>query len=395
MKFGGAMRASHEIAKGLAERGHELHLYRYKIDNKRVDLYGVPDEKANPLNFSDIATIYELIDPRPAHNKPSKLLGWKLEKTVKYVNLIQDLKYFQIRAKEDAKEIDIMNFDYIIAHLCCFTNAPLLLNYLQTPSIWYCHEPTRSLFETSELILDKNNNLLTRYYRQKRRIVELTTARKVGKVLCNSLFSREFIYRTYGIEAKICPLGVDTELFKPGNCIKKNQVICWGPLWPAKKLDFIVRSVSLIPEPIRPEVVFPWSRGSELYRKEIETLGISCNVKINLPQNLNDQQLVKYIHESKVCVYAAQMELLGLVPLEAMSAGLPVVGVKEGGVRETVLDKKTGFLCSRNEPEFAALLQRLLENDELREHMGTHAAEYIRDEWTWKITAEIIEDLIQ
>lgn len=394
IKFGGAMRASHEIAKGLALRGHELHLFRYRFDENRYDLYGVPKESENPLKFSSVATIHELPDPRPRHHSSSPILGWHIHKAIKTAQLLSDLKGSEQPAIADARTIDALGCDAVLLHPCCFTNAPLILKYLQTPSFWFCQEPTRSLFETTKELMDTGMGFFDRIYRKRRRGVEVSAASAASTVLCNSEFSREFIIRSYGIEAKVCRLGVDTEKFAPGNILKKNHVICWGPLWPGKGLDFIIRSVAKIPEGHRPKVVLPWSRGSDAYRAKLEAIGKELGVLIDFPKDLRDNELLVLIQGSKVCVYAPRMELLGLVALEAMSAGLPVVGVREGGLRETVLDESTGFLCERNETEFADRLLALLESDRLREKMGRRAAAYIRSEWKWGQTAQRIETLM-
>jgi len=383
MKFGGAMRASHEITCGLAERGHELHLFRYRFDERRRDLYGVPKESENPMKFSSYAKIHELPDPRPKHHYSPSAFGWRVLKTVKTTQLLRDFKVLEHHAAVDAGAINALGCDAVLLHLCCFTNAPLLLKYLRTTSFWFCQEPTRSLFDTSEQLLDTGMGFCDRAYRRKLRSVEISCAKAAGTILCNSAFSREFILRSYGAYAVVCRLGVDTAKFVSSNVPKKNQVICWGPLWPDKGLDFIIRSVARIPLKQRPKVMFPWIRGSDDYRAELETVSKGLGVDIDLPKGLSDKDLLILIHESKVCVYAPHLEPLGLVPLEAMVAGLPVVGVREGGVRETVLDGVTGFLCGRNENEFADRILTLLEDDGFREQMGSDAAAYVRREWTW------------
>ena len=389
------MRASHEMARGLAERGHDLHLFRYRFDERIYDLYGVPKESENPLDFSSYTTIHELPDPRPSRHAAPTVLGWQVHKALKTMQLLCDMKTFELRAAADAMAIDALGCDAVLLHLCCFTNAPLMLKYLQTPSFWFCQEPTRSLFETTEQLMDTGMGFCNRAYRRKRRSVEISCARAAGTILCNSEFSREFIIRSFDIEAKVCRLGVDTAKFIPGNVPKKNQVICWGPLWPAKGLDFIVRSVARISVQHRPRVVFPWARGSDAYHVELETLSKRLGVITEFPRGLSDHVLIILIQKSKVCVYAPRMELLGLVALEAMAAGIPIVAVREGGVRETVLDGVTGFLCGRDEQEFADRLLTLLEDNGLRERMGSEAAAYVRRDWTWEQTINQIEEIMQ
>jgi glycosyltransferase involved in cell wall biosynthesis len=74
-------------------------------------------------------------------------------------------------------------------------------------------------------------------------------------------------------------------------------------------------------------------------------------------------------------------EVFGLVVLEAMAAGLPVVATPEGGVPDMVRDGETGILVPRNNPEkLADALQRLLEDLELGRRMGRRGREIaIRD----------------
>ena len=82
------------------------------------------------------------------------------------------------------------------------------------------------------------------------------------------------------------------------------------------------------------------------------------------------------------------MEPFGLAPLEAMACGLPVVAVKEGGVRETVVDGVTGFLTQRDPEEFAECIRQLLENHNLRRQFGEQAREHVRAFWTWERAAQ-------
>jgi glycosyltransferase involved in cell wall biosynthesis len=81
-------------------------------------------------------------------------------------------------------------------------------------------------------------------------------------------------------------------------------------------------------------------------------------------------------------------EGLGLVFLEAMACGTPVVATRTGGVPEIVLDGETGLLVDRNEPaEIAAAIRTLLDNPELREAMGRRGQELAAN-YAWPRVAE-------
>lgn len=77
------------------------------------------------------------------------------------------------------------------------------------------------------------------------------------------------------------------------------------------------------------------------------------------------------------------MEPFGLVALEAMACGTPVVGIREGGVRESVVDGRTGRLVDRIPDDVAGAIDALVQHDELRERYGAAAADYVRQEWSW------------
>jgi glycosyltransferase involved in cell wall biosynthesis len=113
-----------------------------------------------------------------------------------------------------------------------------------------------------------------------------------------------------------------------------------------------------------------------------------------MPQGLDDKALLKHIHESKICVYAPHLEPFGLVPLEAMAAGLPVVGIREGGVRESVTHGVTGLICQREEQEFASAIRRLLVDSALRDTMSHNASDHVQRLWTWERTVDSVEECL-
>jgi glycosyltransferase involved in cell wall biosynthesis len=65
-----------------------------------------------------------------------------------------------------------------------------------------------------------------------------------------------------------------------------------------------------------------------------------------------------------------------------MACGTPVVAVKEGGVRESVIHNKTGILTQRDEHMFAHAVMELLSNKEKMGDMSRNAIECIEDYWT-------------
>ena len=65
-----------------------------------------------------------------------------------------------------------------------------------------------------------------------------------------------------------------------------------------------------------------------------------------------------------------------------MACGTPVVAVKEGGVRETVIHKKTGLLIDRDEELFGEAITKMLSKDYKRYDMGKKSVKTVQNYWT-------------
>jgi len=89
---------------------------------------------------------------------------------------------------------------------------------------------------------------------------------------------------------------------------------------------------------------------------------------------LHGEELAQAYASSDVFVFPSTTETLGLVLLEAMASGLPVIAADSGPTREQVEHGATGFLFDPSRPSaFVEAALALLGNDALRESAGTHA----------------------
>lgn len=95
---------------------------------------------------------------------------------------------------------------------------------------------------------------------------------------------------------------------------------------------------------------------------------------------------------SDIFVFPTHFETFGLVNLEAMRAGLPVVSSSEGAIPEVVQDGVTGFIVDSHSPEeIAERICLLVDDPELREAMGAKGREVFESKYTLEAYAESME----
>jgi glycosyltransferase involved in cell wall biosynthesis len=202
-------------------------------------------------------------------------------------------------------------------------------------------------------------------------------------VLANSSYSCESILRAHGRVAQLCTLGVDVDYFTPGGQ-RGDYVLSVGAFHPIKGFRFLIRALGCLPAEQRPPLVLAGDRAVPGEEQYLQKLGQELGVSVTTRLACGDEELRDLYRGARLFLYAPYLEPLGLTPLEAMACGTPVLGVREGGVCETVLDGQTGVLVERNEASFAAALRGMLEDPATTEQMGRQAPQYIRDRWTWE-----------
>jgi len=88
---------------------------------------------------------------------------------------------------------------------------------------------------------------------------------------------------------------------------------------------------------------------------------------------VNKEEIISLYQASDIFVFASLTETQGLVAVEAMAAGNPVVAIKASGIEDMVKNGEDGFLTSESEEEFSKNVIRIINNKNLREKMSVQA----------------------
>ena len=284
--------------------------------------------------------------------------------------------------------------DIVIGHIDKFTQVPLPLGKTSLPTVFFCVEPNRSLYDGGNL--SKLLGGVTDHFTRKLVQLDRQLATSIMQFACNSFYTRDSIYHTYGKLAWVIPSGVDVNEFCPKPEIKKeNLILVVGVLMRHKAPEFLLQSVAQIEERYRPRVVFVYPRGSETMRAELQEYADTNRIEVEFHPRVQMKDLVELYNRAKVCAYPPIMEPGGLVPLEAQACGTPVVAMNEGGNREEVLHGVTGLLTNRDPKEHGAAIEQLIRNDKLLDRMGKAGRDWVNSKWTWEKIVPQFENALQ
>jgi glycosyltransferase involved in cell wall biosynthesis len=385
---GGGKRALYYHVRGLVERGHVVESWCPPSSNRDyLPLGGLVTEHLVPLDIRASRSSKLL--------KRSKILHEELRS-----HLLSEIKALDQHCRQCAREINQGGFDILFANSSYIQGVSSIGRHVKIAKALYLQEPSRRLYEASEqglswIAIPPVNRpwLKPRYAKwflanavgtQQLRILareEVLNARAYDAVLVNSMFSREGLMRAYGINARVCYLGVDTDLFVDRRRSRDQSVISVGELGRHKNARFIVEAIGELSAP-RPRLVWIGNVAEPFYEAEVRALADKLEVEFELRVNVSDDQLVEQLNTAGVMAYAPRLEPFGFAPLEANACGLPVVGVAEGGVRETISDGVNGLLVDSEPEAMAAAIEKLLRDRSLAEQLGQNGAQIVARKWS-------------
>lgn len=297
-----------------------------------------------------------------------------------------------------AGEMERDEVDAVFSCSSMVVSAPPLLFQVSSPTVYMCHEFPRSLYEKN---LSKTRSRLTDLLilpvllREKR--MDLKAARSADILIANSSFMSPRIASVYGRNPVTVRPGINTELFSPGDRQRQGSFfLSVGALSPFKGHHLIIEALNKITEDDHRELIVVADRSTGKYAEKLVTLARRCCVNLRILQGIQDSELIELYRNATAVICAAQKEPYGLVPIEAMACGCPVMAVDQGGFIENVDNGMTGFLVPRSIQGIAGGISSILSMSPQRlNRITANGREFVVRERSMWTEAEKIADLLE
>jgi len=231
--------------------------------------------------------------------------------------------------------------------------------------------------------------------------LEEKSARNATLTVTVSNYSSEKIVEIYEVDKskiRVVPNGVDIERFKPSNMNEKIRrqigldsklcVLFVGRLIPRKGLPLLVEAAKHVVEEYSQTIFLIIGDGplKNSLKAQLEKMRLARHFRF-----LGDVQeglLPAMYNCADVFALPSLQEGQGIALLEAQATAKPVVAFNVSGVREAVLNRKTGLLVKPSSFELAEAIIKLLADCSLRKKMGIKGREFVSKSFSWDICAQ-------
>ena len=244
---------------------------------------------------------------------------------------------------------DLREFDVVLASTGAFSKG--IITKPNTLNICYCHSPSRFLWDYSheylrEINARKSTKLFARFFLNYLRLWDASAAKRPDFLLANSRTTQQKLKKYYRRDSKVIypPVEISEiqEKIKPFEK-KGDYFLMVTRLSPYKKVDMVIEAFNKLNWPLVIIGAGP----------QFDKLKKRAGPKVKLLGQQSREKTLKYFAGCRACIQAGD-EDFGIVAVEAMAAGKPVLALKRGGALETVLPGETGEFFEEALPEIIA-----------------------------------------
>lgn len=202
----------------------------------------------------------------------------------------------------------------------------------------------------------------------------------------------------------VVPCGVDIDAFTPHGPVAargyRPRIVSVGRLVPRKGFETLIRAIPCIPDAELLIVGGPHisELADDAHAQQLQRLAIELGVaeRVRLLGGVSRTEMPALLRSADVVACTPWYEPFGIVPLEAMACGVPVVATAVGGIRDTVVDGDTGRLVPPKDPgALGEALTTLICDGRRAQVLGKAGRERARARYTWDRVAADTERIYE
>jgi len=320
-----------------------------------------------PENKSDFGKVkFNLIKPRSRYLTYTGFLAHKLKKSE--------------------------NFDLII--FGCYPTTFSIFRNSRYPSIHLTHSPPRFFYDLKKFHL-KNSGILGKIKVHIKNIlfkrIDYNAVQKVDRILGISKEVQKRIKKYYKRDSNVFYAGIDPEKYREGKY--EDYILSVTRMVKTKRPEVIVKAMGLVKNKKIKMIMV----GTGDMDREIREMARKYP-NVEFKGFVSDEELSKLYSNCLAAVYVPINEDMGFVPMEAGACGKATIGVNEGGLKDLIVDGKTGFLIDKITPQkLADKIDCLANNKNIARKMGKAAKKFTTQfhlENTFAVLDKAIEEVM-
>lgn len=333
----------------------------------------------------------------------SRFSGWDIRSSwfqnIPYVHkLISPLRIFSPWVFEN---IDLSEYDVILVSATGAYFPNLIVCRPETIHITYCHTPPRYLYGYPTARNWRNSALgrvAAAFFNHKLRQIDFVSYQRPDYIIANSLEVKRRIEKFYRRDATVIyppvdinpksnpPVGGSKQIQNPKSKLKKYY-LTGGRLARAKHIDLAILACNKLKLPLK---VFGKSFAD--YGEQLRRI---AGPTIEFVGEVSDNQLQILYAGAKALIYPSEQEDFGIIPVEAMAHGVPVIGLNQGGIKESVIGGKTGILFDELTVEsIVKAIKQLLSNSIKSENCKKQAQKFSKERFQKEIKKFVEQKMI-